>query len=99
MFRSTDPAVWDDVDGIIVNESAPAPNIAGVAANVAIIAGVTQRGPTALTEVGSIGEFHEVYGKDSTLGVNIALKNKKFGRLKVLRVVDPTAVTALKAFA
>lgn len=98
IFRSTDPTVFDDVDGIIINESAPAPNIAGVAANVGILVGQTERGDTALTEVSSIGEFHEIYGKSDSFGVNIALKNKKFGRLKICRVVDTSAVTASKAF-
>lgn len=99
IFRSTDPTVFDDVDGIIVNESAPAPNIAGVAANVAIMVAQCQRGASALTEVGSIGEFHEVFGKSSTHGANTCLKNKKFGSLKVIRVIASDAVQASKAFA
>jgi hypothetical protein len=45
IFRATDPTVFDDVDGIIINESAPAPNVAGVAANVGILLGGCQRGP------------------------------------------------------
>lgn len=100
MYRSTDPTTWDDVDGIVINESAPAPNVAGVAANVAIIVGQCQRGDTEMAEVGSIGEFHELYGKSSTHGVNLALKNKKFGRLKVIRVLAASgAAKATKAFA
>ena len=98
VFRSNDPTTWDDIDGIVVNESAPAPNVAGVAANVAILVGQTQRGPTDLTEVGSIGQLHEIYGKDMAFGVNKALKGKKFGRLRIIRVVDPAAVTASKIF-
>lgn len=98
IYRSTDPTTWDDLDGIVINESAPAPNVAGVAANVVILVGQAQRGPTELTEVGSIGQFHEMFGK-SNAGVNQAMKNKKFGRLKVIRVVAAAAVTALKAFA
>jgi hypothetical protein len=99
IFRSTDPTVFDDVDGIIVNESAPTPNVQGVAANVAILIAQMQRGGAALTEVGSIGEFHELYGKSLTHGANIALKNKKFGRLKVARVIAADGVAASKAFA
>lgn len=99
IFRSTDPTTWDDVDGIIINESAPAPNIAGVAANIAGAIGGCQRGPSTLTEIGSIGEFHEIFGKSTTHGLNIAFKNKRFGRLKVARVYAADAVKALKAFA
>ena len=97
IFRSTDPTTFDDVDGIIINESAPAPNVAGVAANIGALIGTTQRGPTDLTEIGSIGEFHEQYGK-ANFGINTALKNKKFGRLKIARVVASDAVQAFKAF-
>ncbi len=98
IFRSTDPTVWDDVDGIIVSETAPSPNIVGSPANIAILAGQFQRGPAnVLQEVASIGEFHEKYGKSSYSG-NIAIKNKKFGRLRVIRVVAAAAVTASKAF-
>jgi len=98
IFRTTDPTAWDDVDGIIINESAPAPNVAGVAANIAIMVAQAQRGPSALTEVGSIGEFHELYGKSDAFGANKALKNKKFGRLRVIRVIAADAVQASKAF-
>jgi hypothetical protein len=97
IFRSTDPTTFDDVDGIVINESAPSPNISGVAANIAICVGQTQRGPSELTEVGSIGEFHELFGK-SSYGVNQALKNKKFGRLRIARVSAAAAVKATKAF-
>ena len=98
IFRSTDPTTWDDVDGIVIDESAPAPNVAGVAANVAILVGACQRGPQELYEVGSIGELHEVFGKSLTHGVNVSLKNKKFGRLKVIRAIASDAVKASKAF-
>lgn len=99
IFRSTDPTTWDDVDGIIINESAPAPNVAGVAANVGILVGQTQRGLAELTEIGSIGEFFEQFGKDDTKGSNLALKNKKFGRLRHIRVVAAAAVIADIEFA
>jgi hypothetical protein len=98
VFRSTDPNAFDDVDGIIVNESAPTPNVQGVAANIALIVGQTERGLQGVTEVGSIGEFHEIFGKSSSFGVNLALKNKKFGRLRVMRVVAAAAVQASKTF-
>jgi hypothetical protein len=98
IFRTTDPTQFDDVDGIIINESAPAPNIAGVAANVAILVGQFQRGLQALTEVGSIGQFHEQFGKSSYSG-NLAMKNKRFGRLKLIRVIASDAVLATINFA
>lgn len=93
IFRTNDPTQFDDVDGIIVDESAPPSQIQGVSTNVAILVGQFQRGPSELTSVGSIGEFHEIYGKSSFLG-NLQLKNKKFGRLKCIRVVASDAEKA-----
>lgn len=97
IFRSTDPTTWDDVDGIVVNESAPAPNVSGVAANIAILVGQAERGPVGiLTEIGSIGEFFEQFGK-SAFGMNLSLKNKRFGRLRVIRACASAAVPATLA--
>ena len=98
IFRTTDPTQFDDVDGIIVNESAPAPNIKGVAANIAGLVGVFQRGPATLQEPASIGEFYEMYGKSAYLG-NKQLASKKFGRLRIVRVIASDAAKATKAFA
>jgi hypothetical protein len=98
IFRSSDPTTWDDVDGIVIDESAPPPNVQGVAANIAIAIAQAQRGAGDLTEVGSIGEIHEIYGKSDSYGLNLALKNKRFGRLKIVRVIASDAVLASKAF-
>lgn len=98
IFRSTDPTTWDDVDGIIINESAPAPNVAGIAANVGILVGTAERGPSDLTEIGSIGEYFEQFGKNNNYGINKTLKNKKFGRLRVIRVVPADGVIATEDF-
>lgn len=94
IFRSTNPTDWSAVDGIIIDESAPAPNISGVAANVALLCGQFERGDTALTLVGSIGELFELYGKNDAMKGNLALKNKKFGQLKVARVLASDASAA-----
>ncbi|MCK5600511.1 hypothetical protein KAR91_01510 [Candidatus Pacearchaeota archaeon] len=93
-FRTTNPAQFDEVDGIIINESAPPPSIRGVATGIALLIAQFQRGAENLIrEVGSIGEVHENYGKSSFEG-NIALKNKGFGRLRLLRVIASDAVKA-----
>jgi hypothetical protein len=97
IFRSTDPTTWDDVDGIIINESAPAPNVQGVASNVALLVGTAERGLPQIETIGSTGDLYEKLGK-SSFGINLALKNKKFGSLKTLRVVASGAVQALKLF-
>ena len=98
IYRSTDPTTWDDVDGIVINESAPAPNVAGVAANIGILVAQSERGLGELTEIGSIGELFEQYGKSDTRGLNKSLKNKKFGRLRVVRVIPTSSVVAEETF-
>lgn len=98
IFRTNDPTQFDDVDGIIIDESAPPPNVQGVAANIACLVGQTQRGIQELADVGSIGEFFEKYGKDDTKGANKALKNKRFGRLKFIRVIANDAALATMTF-
>lgn len=98
IFRTNDPTQFDDIDGIIIDEQSPPPSISGVAANVAIMVCQLQRGPYELSlPIGSIGEFHEVYGKSSFSG-NKQLKNKKFGQLKIIRVEATGAAKATKAF-
>lgn len=98
IFRSTNPTQFNEVDGIVIAERAPAPNIKGVASNIAVMVGQFQRGPVnTMKEVGSIGEFHEIYGKSSFSG-NKQLKNKKFGRLRIIRAAAAAAVKAAKTF-
>lgn len=94
IFRTNDPNLYDDIDGIIVDESAPPPSISGVAANVAILVGQFQRGPTGLSAIlGSIGEFQEIYGKSFFSG-NKQLLNKRFGAIKIIRAAAADAVKA-----
>jgi hypothetical protein len=94
IYRTNDPTQFDDIDGIVIDESAPPSAISGAAANVAILVGQFQRGPKSLSlPLGSIGEFHEVYGKSSFSG-NKQLKNKKFGALRIIRAVAADAAKA-----
>jgi hypothetical protein len=98
IFRSTNPTDFASVDGIIINESAPPSQIAGVPTNVAILVGQFERGDVSLQSVGSIGELFEMYGKNDLFSGNLALKNKRFGSLKVVRVDATGAVKATKTF-
>jgi len=93
IFRTNNPFQYDEVDGIVIDEQAPEPNVQGVGTGVAILAGQFQRGSSDLSRVSSIKDFHERYGKSSYLG-NIQLKNKKFSTLKIIRVVANDAVLA-----
>ena len=100
IFRSTNPLDWDDVDGIIIDETAPPPSIKGVPANIAILVGQFERGPiNLLTDVGSVGEFYQVFGNNVSYKGHIALLNKRFSSLKIVRVSAASgALEASKAF-
>lgn len=88
IFRSTNPLDWDDVDGIIIDETAPPPSIKGVPANIAILVGQFERGPAnLLTDVGSVGEFYQIFGNNTAFNGHIALLNKRFSSLKIVRAV------------
>jgi len=97
IFRTNDPTEFDDLDGIVIDESAPPANIQGAKTNVAILVGQFQRGPFTLEPIGSIGELHEAYGKSSYLG-NVQLRNKKMGALKIIRVEPTSSAKATKTF-
>lgn len=98
IYRSTNPTDWNAVDGIIIAETAPAPSVNGVPANVAILVGQFERGSALLTEVGSLGELYQLYGNNTSFSGHIALLNKRWGSLKVVRVIAAAAVKATKAF-
>lgn len=93
-FRSIDPLTFGEVDGIVIAESAPAPSVQGVPANIAIHVGRFERGPAnELTSVGKMGEINELFGAQKTTGYQ-ELMNKKFGALRLIRAVAADAVKA-----
>jgi hypothetical protein len=94
IYRSTDPATWDDIDGIVIAEETPPASIKGASTNIACCVGQFQRGPTDVTEVGSAGELRDLFGADSSFSGYASLMNKKFGRLKIARVVASAAAAA-----
>ena len=95
IYRSNDPTTFDDVDGIVIDETAPPPNIRGVSSNVALVVGQFERGPgNEVQEPGSSGNLNELYGLGLTSGRK-AVTQKRWGRLKIVRVVAPAAVKAL----
>ena len=94
IFRTDNPTMFEEIDGIVIAEQTPPSQITGANANTAILAGQFQRGPTDLSlPLSSIAEFQELYGKSNFLG-NKQLLNKTFGALRIIRV---TAAAAVKA--
>ena len=98
IFRTNDPTQFNDIAGIIIDEQTPPSSITGVSTNVGILVGQFQRGPEGLpvSAIGSIGEFQEIYGKSSFIG-NKQIKNKAFGRLKIIRAVASDSARATLA--
>lgn len=94
IFRSNNPTTWAEIDQIVIDERAPTPSVTGVATNIAGYLAQFQRGPEELVEIGSTQEFEETFGRSSFSG-NQNLKNKKFGRLRVRRVVSSSAAASL----
>ncbi len=93
IFRTNNPLQYDEVDGIVVDERAPEPNVNGVGTGVAIMVAKFERGNTSLTQLTSLKNFHEEYGK-SLYGGNIQLKNKRFSSIKLIRVIATDAALA-----
>ena len=92
IYRTNNPLEFDEVDGIVIDEKAPAPQVQGVGTGVVIMVAQLQRGLQALERISSISDFQEKFGKSSYLG-NIQMKNKKFASgMKVVRVIASDAV-------
>lgn len=90
VFRTTNPQEFTAVDGIVIAETAPAPGIRGIGTGTAILVGRFSKGPiNELVEPGSQARLQEIFG--NTLSGYQALVNKRFSRLKIIRVdgVDP----------
>lgn len=97
-FRTNDSLRFTEVDGIVINELAPQARVIGVAANIGILVGTSQRGPQELTELTSNTFLKEKFGNDKSKGLYKVLKNKGFGVLKFIRVIAADAFVASKIF-
>jgi hypothetical protein len=98
IFRSNNPLDFGAVDGIVIDETSPAPSIQGVGTGVAIMVGQFERGPLTLRTVSSTGDLQQTYGKNANFSGYQALRNKKFSTLRLIRVDATGAVLATKTF-
>lgn len=98
IYYSTNPTDWNALDGIYIDEVSPPPSVTGVPTGTAILVGQFERGSAAIQSVGSVGQLYELYGNNISYSGNIALQNKKFGLLKIVRVVASGATAATKVF-
>jgi hypothetical protein len=103
VFFSTNPADWEQLEGLYISEQKSPGQINGVNLNVIGVAGKAVRGPSAPKLITSMSRFLEVYGgrsvnndkADPLYGeVWRALVNKPVGRFWVRRVYASDAVAA-----
>lgn len=87
IYSSTNPTDWSALDGIYIDDTSPPPSVTGVPANIAILVGQFERGSPNIQSVGSTGQLYELYGNNLNFSGNVALQNKKFGLLKIVRVI------------
>lgn len=95
IYRTNNSLEYAEVDGIVIDERAPSPNIQGIKTNVVLLLGKFQRGSEEIVSVSSTKQFYEEYGNDSSYLGQIALLNKKMGSLKIKRVIASDAIAAL----
>lgn len=94
IFNSSNPTDWTLLDGIYIDDTSPPPSVTGVPTSVAILVGQFERGSPSLQSVGSTGQLYELYGNNVGYSGNVALQNKSFGLLKIIRVVASDALNA-----
>lgn len=100
IYRSTNPLDFNAIDGIVVDDEAPPSALQGVGVGTAIIVGQFERGPTnVVTPIGSAGELASIFGNNLAFGGNVALANKKFAALHIVRAAASAAVAAFHTFA
>lgn len=99
IFRTTDPTQFDAVDGIIIDETAPPPQITGVQTNVACLVGQFERGATeTILEPTSTAELLQIVGNNLAYSGLKELQNKRFGSLKLIRVKPTGSAVANHTF-
>lgn len=99
IFKTTDPTQFGAVDGIIIDESAPPPNIVGAQTNVACLVGNFERGLTnSILQPTSTAELLQLIGNNLSYSGLKELQNKKFGNLKLIRVKPASSAVATHTF-
>lgn len=97
IFRSTNPLDWNQVDGIVIAEQAPPPSVQGVGTGTVILAAQFARGLVTLNDTFGIQDIYQQYGKELSGGLS-AISNKRFSKLRIVRVDATGAVLATRSF-
>jgi len=98
VYKTNNPLEYNKVDGIVSDETAPAPQVQSAGVGTAILVGVFSWGPTELSQkVSQRLELFRTYMDTAISGMD-ALINKSFSSLRVVRVDVADAVKAAKTF-
>lgn len=101
IHRTLNPIDFTRIDGVYINELAPPGAIRNQATDGVCVVGEFQRGPVdVVTTVSSSKQFEELFGSvgpdaaSAWYKGNLAMRNKTFGNLRVVRVSNGTQALA-----
>ena len=95
VFRTNNPLLYTQLDGVIVTEKSPQPTVASAGVNNCIFIGQFERGPENEPHyLSSVSELQSIFGANSAYSGNRALRLKRWSNLYVTRAVASGAAQA-----
>ena len=95
VFRTDNPLLYTQLEGVIVTEKSPPPTVVGAGNNNCVFLGQFERGPeNRATLISSIAELQNLFGSNMAYKGNKALRLKKWSNLYVIRVLAAAATAA-----
>ena len=99
VFRTDNPLLYTQLDGVIVTEKNPPPTVVSAGANNCVFIGQFERGPeNEPAYLSSISELQSLYGSNQAYSGNKALRLKRWSNIYVTRAVAAAAKQAEKDF-
>ena len=95
VFRTDNPLLYRQLDGIIVTEKNPPPTVVSAGTNNCVFIGQFERGPeNEPYYLSSISELNTLFGSNQLYSGNKALRLKRWSNIYVTRVVATGATKA-----
>ena len=99
VFRTNNPLLYTQLDGVIVSEKNPPPTVVSAGTNNVVFIGQFERGPGSEPQfLSSISDLQALFGSNQVYKGNRALRLKNWSNLYVTRVVASGALAASKTF-
>ena len=99
VFRTDNPLLYRQLDGVIVTEQNPVPTVVSAGANNCVFIGQFESGPTNQPYyLSSISELQSLFGSNQAYSGNRALRLKRWTNLYVTRVEATGSAQAEKVF-